>query len=360
MSAETTARDVVRTPEEAVAAELPPLLVLEPLEAYLDAEGLGSGPIEATALGDGHSNVTYLIRRGDERVVLRRPPRPPLPPSAHDVLREARLQRAVGPAGVPVPEVLATCDDLEVIGAPFYVMPYIAGHVISSTLPDVLAAPEDRVRIGEALVDGLVAVHAVDVERPEIAGLGKPSGYLERQLRRFTGIWESIGVREVPDVVRTAEWLAANRPESGPTTIVHGDYRLGNAMFADRPGAELVAILDWEMATLGDPLADVGYLTAMWAGPDDPANPLLELSGATRRPGFADRASLAARYADVTGRGLDDLAWYQVLAEWKAAIFLENSYKRYLAGSTHDPYFGRLDVGVPALARSAWERAQRA
>lgn len=348
--------DVVRTVAEQSGLGLEPLLVLEPLEAFLDDAGLGSGPIEASAIGGGHSNVTYLLRRGEESLVLRRPPRGPLPPSAHDVLREARLLSALGPLGFRVPEVLATCEDGNVIGAPFYVMPFVAGHVLTATLPPEIGDAGAPARIAEELVDCLVELHAIDVEGAGLAAFGRADGYLERQIKRFGGLLELNATRPLPDLERLAEWLAANIPDSPAATVVHGDYRLGNVMFAPS-SPRLVAVLDWEMATIGDPLADVGYMTAMWAQPDDPPNPVGDLSEVTRLPGFPDREALAERYVAATGLSLDALGWYQVLALWKAAIFLEGSYKRYQAGTTVDTYFARLGEGVEKIGRLAYERA---
>src|SRR5215207_8310144 len=180
---------IVDTPDEAAALELAPLLVRRPLEAYLDEHGLGSGPIEAEPVGEGHSNITYLIRRDGGEWVLRRPPRPPLPPSAHDVLREARLLTAVESQPVRTPRVLATCEDQSVIGAPFYLMEKIAGDVITTQVPDALDTSAGRAAIADELIDALVEVHAVDWQACGLEGYGKPTGYLERQLRRFGGLW---------------------------------------------------------------------------------------------------------------------------------------------------------------------------
>ncbi|HVQ57388.1 MAG TPA: phosphotransferase family protein [Solirubrobacterales bacterium] len=335
--------------------ELEPLLVMEPLAAFLDEAGLGTGEIEATELGDGHSNVTYLLKRGAKRLVLRRPPRGPLPPSAHDVLREARLLRALEPLGLPVPAVLAVCEDEAVIGAPFYVMPFVEGHVLSDTLPAGFGegAPQ---QIGEELVDALVRLHAIDFEAAGLGELGRSDGYLERQLKRFNGLLELNATRPLPDLERVGDWLAGNLPASPPTTLVHGDYRLGNVMFAPSE-PQLVAILDWEMATIGDPLADVGYMTAMWSHANDPPNPVADLSRVTRLPGFPSGEALAQQYAEATGHSLDALRWYQTLAIWKAAVFLEGSFKRYQSGSTVDPYFAGLREGVERLGQLARARA---
>jgi aminoglycoside phosphotransferase (APT) family kinase protein len=351
---------IVDTPEEAAALERAPLLVRRPLEAYLDAQGLGEGPLTAEAVGEGHSNVTFLIERAGERWVLRRPPRPPLPPSAHDVLREAWLQRALGATDVRVPRVVAACDDESVIGAPFYVMELVEGDVIVKSVPEPLDTEVERRRIGDELIDALVEVHAVDWRALDLDGFGRPTGYLERQLRRFAGLWEHNRTRELPTLERVTEWLGANRPESPEATIVHGDYRLGNSMFAPGAPARLAAIFDWELATIGDPLADVGYLVATWSQPGDPDDVPFSLDDATRRPGFASRAELIERYEAATGRSLSDVRWYMTLALWKAAVFLEGSYKRRLAGTTDDAFFDTLKTGVPAIAERAWAISQGA
>jgi aminoglycoside phosphotransferase (APT) family kinase protein len=352
---------IVDTHAEAAALALPPLLVREPLAAFLDARGLGAGPLEATPIGDGHSNVTYLIRRDGAELVLRRPPRPPLPPSAHDVLREAQLLEALAPTAARTPAVLATCADENVIGAPFYVMAKVEGDVLLHAVPPALDPPPERARVGEQLVDALAEVHAVDWRACGLEGYGKPTGYLERQLRRFGGLWEHNRTRELTTLTRVTEWLAAHRPESGPATIVHGDYRLGNVMFAPGAPARLAAIFDWELATIGDPLADVGYLTATWAQPgDEEAGTVFALGAVTMQPGFPTREALIARYEEAAGRSMRDVRWYQALALWKAAIFLEGSYRRLLAGTTDDPFFALLDSGVPKLAERAWDVARGA
>jgi aminoglycoside phosphotransferase (APT) family kinase protein len=350
--------DVVDTPEQAHAQELHPLIVREPLAAFLDGHGLGEGPLEVERIGEGHSNVTFLVRRGDERLVLRRPPRPPLPPSAHDVLREARLLRALADTPVRAPRVLAVCDDESLLGVPFYVMEEVRGTVITDAIPEPLDTTEQRERIGRDLVQALSEIHAVDWRAVGLGGFGKPSGYLERQLRRFGGLWEHNKTRELPRVQQLGEWLAANLPESPPSTIVHGDYRLGNVMVGPDPPARIVAIFDWELATIGDPLADLGYLTVTWVEPHDPADTMFSsLSAVTRQEGFPTRDELVALYEERTGRSMSDLRWYQTLALWKAAVFMEGNYKRSLAGTTDDPFLKLFDEGVPRLAEAAWEVA---
>src|SRR5215210_8940960 len=310
--------DVVDNAQEAAQLEHAPLVVREPLEAFLDEHGIGSGRLEAERIGEGHSNIPVLVRRRDTRVVLRRPPRPPLPPSAHDVLREARLLRALEDTPVRVPRVIAVGDDESLLGVPFYVMEEVHGSVLASVIPPALDTPEERRRTAEELVDALVELHDVDWRACGLEGYGKPTGYLERQVRRFTGLWEHNKTRELPVVEELGEWLRENMPKSQEATVVHGDYRLGNVMMADSAPAELVAIFDWELSTIGDPLADLGYMTVTWVEPDDPQDTMYaNLNAVTRREGFHTREQLIARYEERSGRSMSALNWYQALALWK-------------------------------------------
>jgi aminoglycoside phosphotransferase (APT) family kinase protein len=342
--------DIVRTHADAAGKEREPLLVLEPLLEFLAGNGLEArADLTATPIGDGHSNVTFALSTG---VVLRRPPRGPLPPSAHDVLREARLLAALEHTRVRVPRVLAVCDDAGVIGAPFYVMEHVAGDVITDSVPGLLDTPEQHERIADQLIEALVEVHETDWSAAGLDGFGKPTGYLERQLRRFAGLWDHNRTRDLSQFEEVGAWLAANLPESPPATIVHGDYRLGNTMFASGPPARLIAILDWEMATIGDPLADVGYLLMHWTEPGDPIGKF-NLNNVTLEPGFPTRAELTARYEERSGRSVQALDWYVTLALWKAVVFMEGNYKRALAGSTDDPYLMTFGEGVVELADRA-------
>jgi aminoglycoside phosphotransferase (APT) family kinase protein len=266
------------------------------------------------------------------------------------VLREARLLRAIADTPARVPRVLAVCDDELVIGAPFYVMERVEGEVITDSLPGALDDVAERAAIADELIDALVEVHAVDWRACGLEGFGKPTGYLERQLRRFGGLWEINRTRELPGVERVGAWLARNMPESDPATIVHGDYRLGNTMFASEPPARLVAIFDWEMATIGDPLADVGYMCMLWTQPDDPPGGLREHVGrVTRAEGFPTREQLVAQYEERSGRSVRELRWYTALALWKSVVFMEGNYKRAVVGSTDDPYLKAFGEGVVEL-----------
>jgi aminoglycoside phosphotransferase (APT) family kinase protein len=345
--------DIVRTHADGARNSREPLLVLEPLLEFLDRSGLGAPEdLDATPIGDGHSNVTFSLSTG---VVLRRPPRGPLPPSAHDVLREARLLRALEPTPVRAPAVLAVCEDPEVIGAPFYVMEQVEGVVVTDELPEPLDNPVQRALIADELIDSLVELHAVDWRAVGLEGFGKPSGYLERQLRRFTGLWEHNKTRDIPAVEQVGNWLRANMPESPAATIVHGDYRLGNTMLAAGAPARLIAIFDWEMATIGDPLADLGYLMIHWIEAGDKSVGKFNLHSVTSLPGFPTRAEIIARYEQRSGRSMQALNWYVTLALWKAIVFMEGNYKRAVQGSTDDPFLKSFGEGVLELARRAAE-----
>ncbi|WP_254878858.1 phosphotransferase family protein [Streptomyces sp. NA04227] len=355
--------EVVADREGARQLESPPLLVVDAVTGFLDAHGIGRGPLAWQRIGDGHSNITYLIERGGELAVLRRGPRPPLPKSTHDMVREARIQKILHRHGVPVPEILAVCEDDSVLGVPFYVMAHLDGTVITETIPAHLSSLEHRRATSAAVVDALLALHRIDVTEGELASLGSPDGYLRRQVDRFRGLWEVNASRELPAVERIADWLGRNLPTSQAASVVHGDYRMGNLMFAprstDRSPAAIVAILDWEMATLGDPLADLGYLTATYSEEGAPATPL-ELTPVTRAAGYLTRLQLAERYRSGTDLDLTPLPWYQTLALWKAAIFCEAIHTRWRRGERpDDTVFGpSLEAGVPQLLERAAQYAE--
>jgi aminoglycoside phosphotransferase (APT) family kinase protein len=352
MAHEIAADDVVRTHEEVTGDGRRPLLVVEPLLAFLDAHGLGSGEPSFSMVGEGHSNVTYVVDRGDARFVLRRPPRPPIPPSANDMLREARVLRALE-GRARVPRVLAVCDDESVIGAPFYVMEEVEGLVVTGQIPAELDSLEDRRRMAEELIDALVEIHAVDWRAAGLEGFGKPDGYLERQVRRFLGLWDHNKTREIPAVETVGTWLGENLPQSPPSTVVHGDFRLGNVMMAPQSPARVVAVFDWEMSTIGDPLADLGYLCTLYVDREDPPLGMFELSAVTRAEGFPLKTELVARYEERSGRSMTDIRWYQTLALWKAVVFMEGNVKRASSGMSDDPYLKSFGEGVLELAERA-------
>ena len=356
MIAQPDGVEVVASWEEAERLDRAPLLVVETVQAFLESAGFGRGELAWERIGEGHSNVTYAIAYAGHDLVLRRGPRPPHPPSTHDMRREARVQRLLSAAGIPVPIIVAECDDESVLGVPFYVMERLKGDVVTDAVPAALDGAEGRRGIAFAAVDALAALHAVPVDGGEIATLGHPGGYLERQVNRFAALWEVNSRRTLPEVAELAGWLSASLPRSQRAAVVHGDFRIGNLMYAPGAPARVAAILDWEMATLGDPLADLGYFTATYARPGSPATPL-ELTSVTRQEGFPEAAELVGRYVSRNPIDVTQLPWYETLALWKAAVFCEALYTRWLDGQRPGDTFGpTLEEGVPRLLQAASER----
>jgi aminoglycoside phosphotransferase (APT) family kinase protein len=336
---------------------LPPLLDVEALQVYLQhALGIpGRERLQVERIQGGHSNETFFVIYGTRHYVLRRPPAGPLLPTAHDIGREYRVLQTLAGTVVPVPRPLLFCEDVTVIGAPFYLMERVHGVAIRDRLPPALDADASaRTQIAEELIDRLVDLHAVDWHAIGFRSPSNPQGYLERQLRRWSSQLTASYVRPLPDLEVVTRWLYEHLPQSPPATIVHGDYRLDNALFDPHPPARILALVDWEMATVGDPWSDLGYLLSFWREPGDPpfpyADPAWLLTG---QPGFPSRAALVERYARRSGRAVPSLVFYVTLAIWKLAILLEGSYKRYLAGTTDDPFFPLLEFCVPALAARA-------
>ena len=338
----------------AAVATKAPLLILENVEAFLDAHGLGSGAVTASRIGDGGgSNFTFLLERGGERFVLRRPPRPPLPPSAHDMVREARLQTAIRAAAFErLAEIVAVCEDESVIGVPFYVMRFLEGHVITHELPVGLESEESRFALGLDLVDTLVEIH--EARGPELEAFARPGSYLERQVKRFAQLWEINQTREIAAVDEVGRFLADNVPEPFRPAVVHGDYRLGNMMVSPDDPTRIRAVLDWEMGAIGDPRADVGYLLATYSEPNGHVS-ALGSSPVTAEPGFPTRAQLVERYIERSAREVQPLPWFEALALWKAAIFCEAIYGRYTRGELgeEDTRAAIFEHAVPQLAETA-------
>ena len=348
---------------------MPPALDTHALTQWADADGHlpGAGELTATSLGEGHSNLTYSISRqvdGEERKwVLRRPPEGPLLPTAHDVIREFRVLALLGndSASVRVPAVVASCTDDSVLGVPFFIMETSPGVVVRSTLPAFLDDPARRHALGLDVADALAEIHRANWRAFVDAGVGKPSGYLDRQLRRWVGQREGIEAavasvggtaRSLPDYDAVRDWLGSHIPAEVEPAVVHGDYKLDNVI-VDAPG-RITAVVDWEMATVGDPRADVGYLLSFWPEPGEewPLSGLLPPGD-----GFPSRAEVVTRWAESAGRPIPgpEMNWFVTLAVWKLAILLEASYHRWLAGQSDDPFFAHLETGVPALLARARE-----
>jgi aminoglycoside phosphotransferase (APT) family kinase protein len=317
---------------------------LASLEHFL--AGVVKGPLTTRRIGDGHSNLTYLVS-GSRDVVVRRPPPPPLPPGAHDVLREARLLTGLAGTDVPVPQVLATAQAGEVIDSPLYAMSYVPGPVITTRTPAALTGW--GAAIGESLVDTLVRLHAVDWQAAGLAEMGSPRGFNGRHLRRMRRLITDENGEPPAAFVKVNGWLEAHVPGESGATLVHNDYRLGNVVLG--PEGRVAAVLDWELATIGDPLFDVGYFLASWPEKGEPLTPTAELGAAVLELGYPNRAELAERYAAQTGRDLTDLRWYMTLALWKLAVLYEYSHRRTVSGRG-DPYYAD-----PALVRAFLDAA---
>jgi aminoglycoside phosphotransferase (APT) family kinase protein len=315
-------------------------------------------PLSFDRISGGRSNMTFGVRdAGGHAWALRRPPLGKRLGSAHDMGREHRVIAALQDTPVPVPPVIGLCEDESVNEAPFYVMGFVDGPILRSAEDAKEFDEAERRAIGERVVDTLVEIHAVDPDSVGLGDLGRKDAYVERQLKRWQGQWEKSKTRELPAVDAVHERLSARIPEQGPATIVHGDYRLDNMILA--PSGEVAAVVDWELCTLGDPLADVGMLNVYWSEEGDSFMPLF--APATIAPGFPKRADVRERYAERSGRDLSQIDFFIALGFWKLAIILEGVYARYASGQ-----YGETDEGfqefakiVERLANAADEAANR-
>ncbi|MTD12511.1 phosphotransferase [Nakamurella sp. YIM 132087] len=308
------------------------------LAGFLQERGITSGPVTTRPIGDGHSNLTYLVSDGEHDVVLRRPPPPPVPAGAHDMLREARLIGALGSSEVPVADLLAVGQAGDVIDVPFYVMSHVRGPVVTAATPPPLDRPDDRRRIGESLIDTLAALHQVDWEQAGLAGLGRPDNFNARHLRSVGRLVNAEDGTPPPEFAAIDAWLKSAVPAQSGAAIVHNDYRIGNVILAPESPGRIAAVLDWELATIGDPLFDLGYFLSSYPEPGETLTPTGEFGVAVFEPGYPSRAELADRYAATTGRDLSGIAWYQALALWKLAALYEYGRRRAVRG-VGDPYY---------------------
>lgn len=322
------------------------------LDEWLGDRLVGPGQLRVERVTSGHSNELFRIDRGGEAWVLRRPPRIPNAPTAHDMAREFIVLNALEGTPVPHPTPYAFCDDSDVIGAPFYVMEQVTGTTVFDAVPRHLAGY--RGEIAFALVDALAALHRVDWHAAGLGHLGRPDGYTERQASRWSRQLEAYAFRDIPELEDAARWLASTCPGTWRSALIHGDYGLHNVMFAPAGPPSVAAIVDWETSTIGDPLADLGYLLADWLEPGE-----VDAWGALGMPcgveGFPTRAALVDRYCVATDQevDLDRLTWYRVLGQFKIAVILEGSFGRFVRGESDDDFFASLEHRVPLLARHA-------
>ncbi|MGW3961071.1 phosphotransferase family protein [Amycolatopsis sp. NPDC005003] len=313
------------------------------LRAYFEREVPGfGGELAVELIHGGRSNLTYAVTDGTHRWVLRRPPLGHLTPTAHDVGREFRVMAALGPTGVPVPRTVVSCEDPAVLGVPFTVVSHVDGPVLrdGAALPDL-----DFRRYSTVLVDELVKLHALVPEEIGLGAFGRPAGFLGRQLRRWRGQWDRVATREPATVDDLHERLVKAAPPESGAALVHGDYRWDNTILG--PDAGIAAIVDWEMAALGDPLTDLGLLLVYW---DPRVAPVLGVQHVpTAHPGFPAAADVAERYARRSGRDLADLAFYQALGWFKLAVIAEGIHARHRAGQSVGTGFDDVGAAVPDL-----------
>ena len=319
--------------------------------------GYEGAPLTASLIAGGRSNLTYVVSDGATEWILRRPPLGHVLPTAHDMVREARVMGALHDTVVPVPSVLGSCDDLAVNDAPFYVMAKVDGIIYRDARALATLSAADAGRVSHALVDVLADIHAVDFAAVGLADFGRPDGYCERQVRRWGEQWERSKTREIPAVDEVARRLRAALPDSGAPTIVHGDYRLDNTMMANDDPGRIVAVIDWEMSTLGDPLADLGLFLLYWGQSD--AQVIATGSAIGSQAGFLDHDAIVEAYARRSGRDLSALDWYEVFAAYKLAIIVEGINARFQMGKTLGDGFEAMGAMVAGLIDGALERADR-
>jgi aminoglycoside phosphotransferase (APT) family kinase protein len=313
------------------------------------------GPIAIEQFPGGHSNLTYLLRLGDRELVLRRPPFGSKVKTAHDMGREFRVLSRLYAAYPKAPRALLHCDDPQVIGAPFYIMERVRGIVLRhQRAPEGIDLPPERMRaISEAAVDGLAELHAVDFRAAGLGDLGRPEGYVARQVEGWTARWQGSRTDDVPDLDRAAAWLAANQPPETGAALLHNDYKYDNLVLHSEDLARIVAVLDWEMATVGDPLMDLGSSLGYWMDPDD-APELRHLpAGPTTLPGNLRRAEVVEQYAARSGQDISNILFYYVYGLFKIAVIAQQIYYRYKQGLTRDERFAAMIGSVRLLGRTA-------
>jgi aminoglycoside phosphotransferase (APT) family kinase protein len=327
------------------------------LAAYLRGKLPGSDfPLTVRQFGGGAANLTYLLSFGAHEYVLRRPPLGPLARSAHDMGREFKVLSVLHRAYPQAPQAYLHCDDPEIIGAEFFVMERRHGLVVRKALPDLYAQFPDAPRqMSLALVDALADLHAVDYNAIGLGELGKPAGFVERQIEGWYKRWQAAKTEDVPEMGAVYEWLKKNVPAPSRFALVHNDYKLDNVMLAGDDPGHIIAIFDWDMATLGDPLSDLGALLAYWTEPSDPAYLQALSMMPTGNLGFPARAELVERYAERSGRPVEHIRFYRVLGLFRVVVIIAQIYIRFARGQTHDQRFAAFGPGIAPMARAARE-----
>ena len=336
-------------------------LDLAALTAYLRGKinGVERG-IVVEQFPSGHSNLTYLLRIFGHEFVLRRGPLGPVAPKAHDMAREHRVLHAVHYHFPEAPAVYHLCEDTSILGAVFFLMERRRGIILRDQLPpDIARAPDHARRLSEAFVDCLVRLHAVDISEGELAALGKPEGFVERQVRGWTERWAGAQTGPQPEMDGVIQWLTARLPPSQAATVVHNDYKLDNVMFLPGAGTSIAAVLDWEMSTIGDPLADLGMTLCYWAWANAPEVRAAGIPAITSQPGWYTREQFLERYAQRTRRDLTHIGYHEVLGVFKLAVIIQQIYRRFHLGQTKDERFRSFGERVTGLVRLAASLAGR-
>jgi aminoglycoside phosphotransferase (APT) family kinase protein len=307
----------------------------------------------------GHSNLTYSIWLGNRRMVLRRPPFGSKVKSAHDMGREFRVLSKLHDAYPPAPKMLLYCDDESVLGAPFYVMEPISGVILRKDPPPGLAFPPTTARrVCESFLDNLACLHGLDYSKIGLADVGKPQGYLERQVRGWIERYHGSKTHDIPEVEKLSQWMHQNLPTEDDATLIHNDYKFDNVVLDPDDLAHIIGVLDWEMCTIGDPLSDLGTTLAYWVDQNDPEELQRLRWGPTTYPGSLTREDLAQRYGRATGRDVSNMVFYLVFARFKLAVIVQQIYYRYHMGLTKDARFAAMPEMVQSLLKAAWHAAQ--
>jgi aminoglycoside phosphotransferase (APT) family kinase protein len=312
--------------------------------------------IELEQFAGGHSNLTYLIRFGSGQFVLRRPPVGPVAPTAHDMPREFRLLQTIHPHFSLTPRPILLCEDTSVIGAQFYLMERRTGLIVRDRVPPEIGDDvTTRRRVSEAVVDTLAALHAIDIYESGVVQIGKPEGFVGRQVRGWADRWHRSKTSEVAEMDQVIQWLGDRMPSEGATgaTIVHNDFKLDNIMLDPGDPARVVAVLDWEMCTVGDPLVDLGLFLCYWTLQNEEENQHSSLRAVTTGPGWLTREEIIERYREQTGRDLSHIAFYETFARFKVAVIIQQIYFRFVRGQTRDERFRHFDQLVLNLAKDA-------
>jgi aminoglycoside phosphotransferase (APT) family kinase protein len=307
-------------------------------------------PVTVSQFPSGHSNLTYLLNAGTQEYVLRRGPLGPVPPKAHDMAREYRILEEVHPYFPEAPRVFRLCEDPTVIGAPFFLMERRHGLVLRDSISEELSAVANyQERVSEAFLQCLVRLHAIDLTTTGLHALGKPEGFLERQLEGWAERWQRAKTDEIGAMDEVIRWLRAQRPESGRPALVHNDYKLDNVMLPVGSVDRIEAVLDWEMTTVGDPLADLGLTLCYWSWAHLPELGGPVAASITAQPGWYTREQLLERYGALSGRDVSKIGYYEVLGIFKLAVILQQIYFRFRRGQTMDSRFQNFGDRVQAL-----------